>query len=126
MCAIAKALPEASFESASGTCTSYSIRENKVNNYQCILVLVAKKYFIVSLTVNENTAESDIIKSVSVSGTAGKFGIPNVTIAIPAIKLSTIAYSRVLLGLDVQKCLRSLTLKIKKIAEKKRISKVNV
>lgn len=102
------------------------IRENKVNNYQRILVLVAKKYFIVSLTINENTAENDIIKSVSVSGTAGRFGIPNVTIAIPATKLSTIAYSRVLLGLDAQKCPRSLTFKIRKIAEKKKISKVNV
>jgi hypothetical protein len=91
-----------------------------------MLVFVAKKYFIVSLTINENTAESDIIKSVSVSGTAGRFGIPKVTIPIPAIKLSTIAYSRALLGLDAQKFPRSLTLKIRKIAEKKRISKVNV
>ena len=90
------------------------------------MVFVAKKYLTVSLTINENTAESDIIKSVSVSGTAGRFGIPNVTIAMPVTKLSTTAYSRVLLGLDAQKCPRSLTLKIRKIAEKKRISKVNV
>jgi len=81
---------------------------------------------MISLTTNEKMAESDINKSVWVSGTAGKFGIPNVAIVIPAIKLSTIAYSRVLLGLDAQKCPRSLTLKIRKIAEKKRISKVNV
>lgn len=87
---------------------------------------VAKKYFTVSLNTNENTAESDIIKSVSVSGTAGRFGMPNVTIMVPATKLNTIAYSRTLLGIDAQKCPRSLTLKIRKIAEKKRISKVKV
>ena len=55
---------------------------------------------MISLTTNEKMAESDINKSVWVSGTAGKFGIPNVAIVIPVIKLSTIAYSRVLLGLD--------------------------
>ena len=115
-----------SFGTALGTSISYRIRENNVNHYQLILVLVAKKYLTVSLIMNENIAESNIIKNVSVSGTAGKFGIPNVAIVIPAIKLSTIAYSRVLLGLDAQKCPRSLTLKIRKIAEKKRISKVNV
>ena len=123
MCAIAKAL--LSLEQRRKPVPAI-IRENKVNDYQSILVLVAKKYLTESLTINENAAESDIIKSVSVSGTAGRFGIPNVTIAIPATKLSTIAYIRVLLGLDAQKCPRSLTLKIRKIAEKKRISKVNV
>ena len=46
------------------------------------------KYLTVSLTKNESTAESDIIKRVSVSGTAGRFGIPNVTIAIPATNLA--------------------------------------
>ncbi len=71
------------YQCALGTSISYRIQENKVSNYQRILVRVTKKYLTVSLTTNENTAESDIIKSVSVSGTAGKFGIPNVIIVIP-------------------------------------------
>ena len=75
------------------------------------------KCFITSFSRKEKAAEKPIIRSVSLIGTAGKFGIPAVTIRVVIAKLSTMADRRVLLGKDFQKCPRSRTLKIRKMAE---------
>ncbi len=64
---------------------------------------VAIRYFTESLIRKEKIAENPRIKSVATIGTAGKFGIPTVTITVPAVKLSAIDHKRTLLGTESQK-----------------------
>ncbi len=49
------------------------------------------RYFTVSFTRKEKIAESPIMESVSLIGTAGRFGIPIVTKAVATAKLKPIA-----------------------------------
>jgi hypothetical protein len=51
-----------------------------------------------SLNVNENAAEQDIVKRVSVGGEGLSLGSPVVFTVIAEIMLSAIARSRVVLG----------------------------
>jgi hypothetical protein len=67
--------------------------------------------------VSENVAVQNVTNRVSVNGRGLRPGIPVVVIIVAAIMLSVIAVSRVLLGLDSQKCPLSLTLNIKNIAK---------
>ena len=94
--------------------------------YHLIPVFSTNIDFARSLNANENTAEDDNTKRVSVRGRAFRPGTPTVVIAVAAMILNIIAANRVLLGIEFQKWLLSLMLKIKNIAEKNNISKVNV
>ncbi len=82
-----------------------------------MLVFFTKADFTRSLIVNEKTAEQDIVKSVKVGDSDASAGSPVVTTMVAAIILDAIEISRVLLGLEFQKCPLSLTLNIRNIAE---------
>ena len=69
-----------------------------------------------SLSVNENAAEQDIVKRVSVRCRGLSPGSRVVVTIIAEIMLSAIARSRVVLGLEFQKCPLSLTLNFRTAA----------
>ena len=87
------------------------------SRYQLIFAFLTKAALTESLITKVKSAESAMTRRVTVNGSGTRPGIPNTVTKVTAAMLMTVAAAKVLLGMEFQKWLLSLTLNTMRLAE---------